>query len=128
MKTKKYMGIWMDHANANLIELTAAPLTSNKIISEFTHQQKEDTLTKSENVMHNKEQHQQAAYYKNISHAFRDFDGVVLFGPTNAKAELFNLVKADHHFDKVNIEMKETDKMTDTEQHAFVKKYFHNHI
>ena len=52
----------------------------------------------------------------------------MLFGPTNAKTELLNLLKADHHFDKINIETKQADKMTENQQHAFVREYFFKHL
>ena len=52
----------------------------------------------------------------------------MLFGPTDAKTELFNLLKADHHFDKINIETKHADKMTENQQHAFVREYFFKHL
>jgi hypothetical protein len=54
----------------------------------------------------------------------KDYDEVILFGPTDAKSELYNLLKNDHHFDKIRIEVKPADKMTENQQQAFVKKYF----
>ncbi len=47
-----------------------------------------------------------------------------LFGPTNAKTELVNILKSDHHFDKVKIDVKPADKMTVNQQEEFVKEYF----
>ncbi|MBK8348850.1 MAG: hypothetical protein IPL08_15010 [Saprospiraceae bacterium] len=49
---------------------------------------------------------------------------VLLFGPTDAKAELLHLIQADHHFDKIKFEVKSTDKMTENQENAFVKDYF----
>ena len=71
-----------------------------------------------------KEQHEQAAYYKQLSAIIKNYDPVLLFGPTEAKTELLNILRADHHFEKIKIEVKQTDKMTDNQQHAFVKEYF----
>jgi len=51
-------------------------------------------------------------------------DSVFLFGPTDAKVELFNILEADHRFAKIKIEVKHADKMTENQQHAFVKKFF----
>ena len=39
-----------------------------------------------------------------------------------------NILKADHHFDKINIETRQVDKMTENQQHAFVKEYFCKHL
>jgi hypothetical protein len=84
MKANK-LGIWMDHANANLIEFKVEPMTINTISSKFTHTEKEHSLNKSESLMHHKEQHQQAEYYKELATTIRNYSEVLLFGPTNAK-------------------------------------------
>jgi hypothetical protein len=82
---------------------------------------------KSEHLMHNKEQHQQASYYKDLGSIIRDYDAVLLFGPTDAKTELFNMLRADHLFAHIKIEVEQADKMTENQEHAFVKTYFsHN--
>ncbi len=124
MKTKKYIGIWMDHATAHLMEFTSDPIETKTIESKFTHQVKEESLRKSENIMHNKEQHQQSEYYKKLGEVIKNYDGVILFGPTNAKDELYNILKADHNFEKIKIEVKQADKMTENQQHAIVREYF----
>ena len=124
MTTAKNLGIWMDHSSANLMELTIDPIETKTIKSKFTHQAKEQSQSKSENLMHNKEQHQQSEYYKKLGEVIKNYEEVILFGPTDAKVELFNTLKADHHFEKIKIEIKQTDKMTENQQHAFVREYF----
>jgi len=124
MKTTKSLGIWMDHSSARLIEFTTDPMEATIIESAFTNDEKTSSLEKSENVMHNKEQHERAAYYKKIGEAIKHYDSVLLFGPTKAKTELHNILKEDHNFEKVKIETKQTDKLTDNQQFAFVKEYF----
>ena len=117
-------GIWMDHSNAHIMEFTADPIQTNTITSKFTHEEKEDSLGRSEHVMHNKEQHQQAAYYKQLGEKIKNYTDVILFGPTNAKDELFNILKEDHRFANIKINVQQADKMTENQQHAFVRKYF----
>jgi len=124
MTIAKRLGIWMDHSSAYLMEFTTDPIKTKTIASKFTLEIKENTLGKSENLMHNKEQHQQSEYYKKLGESIRNYEEVILFGPTDAKVELFNLLRADHLFSKIKIEIKSTDKMTENEQHAFVKEYF----
>jgi hypothetical protein len=124
MNTGKKLGIWMDHSNAHLIECTMEPLKTHTLESKFTHQEKEHSLGKSENLMHNKEQHQQSEYYKKLEEIIKGYEEVLLFGPTDAKVELFNLVRANHLFEKIKIVVKQADKMTDNQQHAFVRDYF----
>ena len=122
------LGIWMDHTSANLIEFSVDSIDKKIIESKFTHQQKEHSLSKSENVMHNKEQHQQAEYYKELGEVIRHYEDVILFGPTDAKSELHNSLKTNHLFEKIKIETQSADKMTDHEQHLFVKNYFQHKI
>ena len=62
MATAKNLGIWMDHSTAHLMEFTTDPIETKTIDSSFTHQEKEQALGRSENLLHNKEQHQQSEY------------------------------------------------------------------
>jgi stalled ribosome rescue protein Dom34 len=127
MTPTKRLGIFMDHSTAHLMEFTVDPIETTTIESNFTHNVKEESLEKGEHLMHNKEQHQQAAFYKKLSEEIKHYDNVILFGPTEAKNELFNILKADHHFSKINLSVKNTDKLTENQQHAFVKDYFSLH-
>ena len=56
----------MDHASAHLMEFSRDLHSSKTIESEFTHEAKVHSIGKSEHGMHNKEQHQQADYYKKL--------------------------------------------------------------
>ena len=78
--------------------------------------------------MHNKEQHDQSAYYKHLGEVILNYKEVLLFGPTEAKTELFNLLKADHRFSEIRFQIKSADKMTENQQHAFVKDHFSKRI
>ena len=127
MTTAKNLGIWMDHSRAHVMEFTTDPIETKTILSEFTHQEKEFSLNKGENLMHNKEQHQQSAFYKKLIDVIKNYEGVVLFGPTDAKVALYNILKADHRFEKIKIEVKPADKMTENQQHAFVREHFSRH-
>ena len=114
----------MDHSSAHLMEFTLDPITTEVITSKFTHQQKEHSLGKSEDGMHSKEQHQQSEYYKRIAEAIRKYEDVIIFGPTDAKLELLNLLRADHNFQHIKIKIEQADKMTQNQEHAFVREYF----
>ncbi len=114
----------MDHSNAHLMEFTTDPIETKTLESKFTHEEKEQSLGKSENLMHNKEQHEQATYYKELGEIIRNYKEVLLFGPTNAKMELFNTLKTDQLFADIKIEVESADKMTENQQHAFVREHF----
>ncbi|MFI5148831.1 MAG: hypothetical protein ACHQRM_03795 [Bacteroidia bacterium] len=128
MSRKAALGIWMDHMDAHLIEWTTPILETKTISSAFTHQVKEHSLGEGERVMHNKEQHEQAAYYKHLGEVIRNYTEVLLFGPSEAKTELFNLLKSDTRFSEIRFQIRHTDKMTENQQHAFVKGHFSKRI
>lgn len=128
MVQEKKLGIWMDHSTANLMEFTRDPIETTTIKSDFTHEDKVHTRSRSENEMHNKEQHEEAEYYKKLGGIMREYTEVLLFGPTDAKVELVNSLKGDHNFAAIKIDVIKTDKMTDNQQHAFVKDHFSRHL
>ena len=120
----KKMGIYMDHAHAELMQFVSDDIQETSVKSDFTHQDKVHTLNRSEVTMHHKEQHEQAQYYKNLADVIREQDTVILFGPTEAKEELYNTIKDNPLFSDVKISIHKTDKLTEHQKHAFVKDYF----
>ncbi|WP_269222737.1 MULTISPECIES: hypothetical protein [Flavobacterium] len=124
MKTVKNLGIWMDHSIAHIIEFTDQWKEAKTIESNFTHQDKVESLVKSESIMHNKEQQFQAGFYKKLEDLILNYNNVLLFGPTNAKNELFNSIEKDHRFANIKIEIKEADKMNINQKIALVTDYF----
>jgi len=48
----------------------------------------------------------------------------LLFGPTEAKTELLNLLRTDHTFSDIKFTVENTDKMTGNQEQAFVREYF----
>ncbi len=124
MTTVKKLGIWMDNASAHVMEFSTDTIETKAINSNFTHQDKVESLSKSEKGMHNKEQHEQAAYYKKLSETIRNYDEVLLFGPTNAKDELYNTFKDNPLFKDVAVFLLPADRMTERQEHAFVRDYF----
>lgn len=124
MKNTEKLGIWMDHSSAHILHSSVDTIETKTISSKFTHIEKEHSLSKSENLMHHKEQQQQHEYYKEIGDVIKNYNEVIVFGPTDAKVELINFLKKDHHFDNIKIEVKNADKMTENQEHAFVKEHF----
>lgn len=124
MKTVRKLGIGMDHSIACLIEFTSDSFEMKNIESEFTSQDKKQALAKSESLMHHKENQQLSSYYKKLAEVIKGYNEVVLFGPTDAKTELFNILNEEEIFGKIKIEIKNTDKMTENQKISFVKEYF----
>lgn len=114
----------MDHSVANLIDYPGNPILTRTIECAFTHIAKEEALKRGELTMHTKEEGEQADYYKVLANIIRKYDEVLLFGPTEAKTELYNTFKDNYLFSKIRVEIKPTDKMSENQQHAFVAEYF----
>jgi len=124
MKENKKLGVWMDHSNAILMELYNDMIDSKKIEIKPVQIEK-DNVDTHKIQKHSKEQsHNQAVFFKEISDIIMNYNDVLLFGPTDAKNELYNLLKADHQFENTKIELRNTDKMTENEIHEFVVEYF----
>ena len=123
MKTAKRLGIWMDHSIAHVMELTNDSIETRTIES-GSKLPKEEQNIKDERFMLNREQNQLTFFFKELSDIIKDFDDVILFGPTSAKKELLNILKKNHLFEKIKIEIKTTDKMSEKQLQAFVKEYF----
>lgn len=123
MNIKKQLGIWLDHSVAHLIELHHDSFLSFTLDAQ-TGEQDEELNTLDESMIQNKEQDQLSSYFKKLSDVIKDYDEVILFGPTDAKRELFNSLKSDRHFEKIKIEVRSADKMTENQQLAFIKDYF----
>lgn len=124
MQNIKQLGIWMDHASAHVMEFTGVPIKTVIIKSEFTHNDKQESLNKSERLMHNKEQHEVANYYKDLGEIIKNYNEVIVFGATDASQELINYLKGNHLFEKIKIEVKHSDYMTNNEEQAYVRNYF----
>lgn len=124
MKQINKTGIWMDHSIAHLTRYSFNSLSTSTIESLANSTNPELSEITSENNIQKKEQYQDSEYFKRIIGAIKEVDEILLFGPTDAKTELFNLLKEDHHFDNKSIEVVNADKMTEKQEHAFVRKYF----
>lgn len=125
MEKIKKVAVYMDHFTANIIEYTNSAEAKKTIKSEFNHYEKEKILQKGESHLHNKEQNLQQEFYLKLREELLNYDSVLLFGATNAKTELLNILQVDAKFLNVEFTLKNTDKLTDNEQIAFVNDCFY---
>jgi stalled ribosome rescue protein Dom34 len=124
MKTNKCLGIWMDYSKAHLMELLPDNIHTQIIESDFTHEVKAESIEKSEKHMHNKEEGEHLKYFKKIQKEIEKYNDVLIFGPTDAKDELNDLLKENHLNNGIRIEIRTTDKMTENQLYAFVRNHF----
>jgi hypothetical protein len=123
MEPKK-LGIWMDYVDAHLMEFVSGASKTKTRSSDFTFAPRKLSGVESANQVRNKEQHHQAEYYKKLGEEILNYEEVILFGPTNAKVELLNILRSNHLFREIKIYIEQTDKMTENQQHGFVIRHF----
>ncbi len=123
MKTTKRVGIWMDHSTAHIMEFIAPHGEAQIGNEKVEHLTTVHSFAKGEYHMHTKEQHQQEAFYQKLAERITNYGEVLLFGPSQAKDELANLLSKDHQFRHVSVYIH-ADKMTEPQQQAYVRQYF----
>ncbi|MDX9932545.1 MAG: hypothetical protein RB294_08170 [Bacteroidales bacterium] len=118
------MGIWMDHTIAYLFDVSDSDAETLTIKANIQHHEVKETQGLDESNTQNKEQDQLSDYFKRLTDIIQKFDEVVLFGPTDAKTELFNQLKKSNSISKTNIVVKQSERMTENQMKAFVRSYF----
>lgn len=126
MQSSKKIGIYLDHSKAHLFKFDSSSFTL--INSDFSDEDREAGLKRSEKKMHVKEQHQQNEFYSKLENIIKECDSVLLFGPTDSKKELSNILKKKARFSEIKIHLEATDKLSENQQAAFVNDYFRKSI
>ena len=124
MKNLKQLGIFMDHTHAHLMEYHKDAIECKTLDKHNISHGDHHSSHHAEVRLHTKEKTEQNIYYKKLADVIQNYDAVLLFGPTEAKVELLHHLRADHHFSNIKIEVKNTDKLTENQQHAVVKEHF----
>jgi len=119
----KRLGVWMDHSTAHILEIKHHRIKSITIES-LALQNEKQNFGNYESLKHNTEQDQLSDFFKRLSEVIKNYSEVILFGPTNAKTELYNILRFDSHFNNIKIDIKTTDNLTENQMHAFVKEHF----
>ncbi len=83
MVAEKQLGIWMDHSTAHIMDITQEKGEEMIITTKHTHEERSHS-SKGENLIHNKEQQKQSEFYKEIANSIKDYEDVIIFGPTDA--------------------------------------------
>lgn len=132
----KKIGIWMDHAQAKLInpddidlsirELASTLNPRERIAGETADGIKLGGFRSSNNefAKHEKEQNATHAYYKKLAVELLPYDMILIFGPTTARQEFYNYLKEEHNFSNKVITTVDGNYNTDNQLKAFVKKSF----
>lgn len=124
MNLKKRIGIWMDYTSAQIYENATGEFLLTSMESNFYQPVKKKGKVISESLIHNEENQTDQAFYNDLMELVKGYDEALLFGPTQAKTALFDLIKANPECDNLYIQTLEADKMTTPQMKAFVKKHF----
>ncbi len=120
MSEVKKLGIWMCHSSVHLVEYNCQlrEEVNNMPTATAVH-----TETANAKFIDDTFQIQTESFNK-LGIAIEKYEQVLLFGPVDAKLELINFLKSDSRFDKIKIEVIQTNIMNEDQQHSFVERYF----
>ena len=124
MKNNRCLGVWMNHHEAHIMEFSLEHPNLKTIQSSFTKEERAESLEKGEKIMHHKEYQLQEKFYKQLGLTIQAYDEVLLFGPTEAKVELFNRLREENGFSHIHFSLRQANKMTENQQQAFVREFF----
>jgi stalled ribosome rescue protein Dom34 len=117
MAIRKKIGVWMNHTHAHIKAYTNMYLDK----AESTDREHKHM---GESNMHHNETKEQSEFYNLIGKEILDYNDILIFGPNDAKTELYNHLKADSKFEDVNIELKNAGKLSDVQERAVIKAHF----
>lgn len=135
-KLNKKTGLWLDHSQAHFVDISKGPAIIETTFAEprqhehFAGEAGNGTklgptlATNNEYTEHNIKREVMNEYYKILADRLKDYDDIYLFGPTSAKDELYNILKADKHFAGKTIRVEPSDKLTENQMIAKVKHFF----
>jgi stalled ribosome rescue protein Dom34 len=126
---KKEIGLWVDHREAVIVELTEKgeqitriKANANKQIR-FAGGSRKDGLQTTESIRGKKLDAQLGKYFENIIAQIRDAEAIQIFGPGEAKIELAKRLEQDGLKEQI-IAIETTDNMTDNQIAAKVRERF----
>lgn len=125
MNVVKKIAVYMDHFMASIIEYAETATVIKKINSEFNYFEKQEILQKGESHLHNKDKNRQHEFYLKLCDELHNYESILLFGSTNAKAEFAYVLQTNNKFSDVEITIKNTDKLSENEQLEFVNDCFY---
>jgi stalled ribosome rescue protein Dom34 len=136
IKTARRIGIWLDHAKAHFIDISKGPAIIETVFSDkeseirYKGESANGTLlgnnraTNNEHHKHNRERLIMDEYYRVLIDRLKNYDDILLFGPTSAKEELHNKLSADKHFANKAITIAPADQLTENQMVATVRDFF----
>ncbi|GAB4144613.1 MAG: hypothetical protein Fur0041_19470 [Bacteroidia bacterium] len=132
-----HIGVWLDHSKAHMITESSAGNYAIQTIHSLLDKHPREAgqgsdLTQAakgrfgndEYTKNNQERGDLKSYYKMLQDVLEQYDQILLFGPTSAKKELFNLIMENKAFGGKKIDVENADKLTENQMVAVVREYF----
>ncbi len=139
-----HVGVWLDHHQAHLVYPKGKDeYAVETLVSPHDNHPRYDGETSTDttfgrtfaawgsNNEHNKHQREQKElhdYYRMLQKVLAQYDEILLFGPTTAKEELYNILFDDKAFNGKRISVEKSDKMTGNQLLAYVREYFSEQV
>ncbi|MHB8778244.1 MAG: hypothetical protein ACYC6R_10850 [Anaerolineales bacterium] len=126
---KKKIGLWIDHREAVIVELTDKREQITRIKSDAEKQirveggSRKDGLQTTEAIRGKKLDTQLGKYFDDIIAHIRDAELIQIFGPGDAKNELVKCLEKDRLKERI-IEIETMDNMTENQIAAKVRERF----
>lgn len=136
INVNKQIGVWLDHRQAHFIDISKRLAIVETAFSDqesHTRYKGEHGMgtslgnhrsTNNEHHMHNREENSMNQYYDMIIDLLKQYDSILIFGPSNAKYELHNRLLGDKHFDTKVVVVKPAGHLTEPQMVAEVKAHF----
>ncbi len=130
------IGVWLDYTKAHLIDESRGKNIIETVSSEkeshlrFKGEGSNDMLlgnnraTNDEHHQHRREAERTKQYFEVLTEVLKKYDSILLFGPTTAKNELFNLLTGDKQFEGKTIHVETANKMSENEMMAKVTEFY----
>ncbi len=136
-KETKQAALWLDHSQAHLfgyregesylIETIESPLERKPRIEgegNDTTRFGANYYSNNEDRKHNKMQNELASFFSELEGKLKDFDEILLFGPTNAKEQLFNRLSENKSYVSKTFSVESVGKLTENQTLAYVRDFF----
>jgi hypothetical protein len=128
------IGIWMDHYTAHCIiadkGIVATIKNQHESQPRYEGEGSNETQVAQSRFGNNEyktnqiEKNTLKSYFQSVAEVAKDYQHILVFGPTTAKKEFFNLVMDDSRFDGKTLHMENSDKLTDNQMVAFVREFY----
>jgi stalled ribosome rescue protein Dom34 len=129
---KKEAGLWIDHRQAVIVTLVDQMEEIKRITSDIekqvrysgaSHGSHDETTEIRRDRQDRRFDDHLSKYYDEVIACLRDADSILIFGPGEAKGELQKQLEGQALGERI-VGIETTDKMTDDEVAAKVRKYF----